>query len=69
MMRREVFPQARVGELEAGVLQKRTKCVKMCLAILAEGHNKRQGVGDKSSWLGCGRESTLCFLAYTVVGK
>ena len=40
VMRREVFPQARVGELEAGVLQKRTKCVKMCLAILAEGHNR-----------------------------
>jgi hypothetical protein len=28
VMRREVFPQARVGELEAGVMQKRTKCDK-----------------------------------------
>ena len=45
MMRREVFPQVRVGESEAGVMQMKTKCVKMCLAILVEGHNKRQVVG------------------------
>jgi hypothetical protein len=44
VMRREVFPQVRVGELEAGVMQKKTS-VKMCLAILAEDHKKRQGVG------------------------
>jgi hypothetical protein len=66
VMRREVFPQVRVGEPEAVVLQKRTKCVKMYLAILVSGHhNKRQG-GDKSycevGVLGCRRESALCFL-------
>jgi hypothetical protein len=38
---RGVFPQVRVSEPEAGVMQKITKCVKMCLAILVEGHNKR----------------------------
>jgi hypothetical protein len=35
---RSSLRRARVGELEAGVMQK-------SLAILAEGHNKRQGVG------------------------
>jgi hypothetical protein len=45
-MRRElVFPQVRGRARSGSAADERAKCVKMCLAILVEGHNKRQGVG------------------------